>query len=183
MGKIIELRLVEQVEELKGEHPSYNNFGLSDLDLGTNFQILKKDGINTRIALLSHLIIPSGADGLSGGRIGSDNTVAVSHHLNKFIDISYNLGYDFTGYGKGDLTYSISLGAEITETVDIFVEPYGEITALKEQVLNFDTGVSYLVKDNLQLDLSYGTGLNQKMNYFSIGCSWNIKLNKTIVKE
>ena len=30
------------------------------------------------------------------------------------------------------------------------------------------------VKDNFQLDFSFGTGLNYTMNYLSAGFSWNI---------
>jgi hypothetical protein len=32
-----------------------------------------------------------------------------------------------------------------------------------------------LVNDNLQLDLSFGTGLNNPMNYQSLGISWRQK--------
>jgi len=35
-----------------------------------------------------------------------------------------------------------------------------------------------LVKDNLQLDFSFGTGINHTMNYISLGFSW-----KTLKKE
>jgi len=37
--------------------------------------------------------------------------------------------------------------------------------------LNSDAGITYLIKKNLQIDFSSGLGLNQKMNYFSIGCA------------
>ncbi len=39
---------------------------------------------------------------------------------------------------------------------------------------NFDAGVTYLAKDNLQFDLSFGTGINHRMNYISLGCCWKI---------
>jgi hypothetical protein len=42
-------------------------------------------------------------------------------------------------------------------------------------VLNFDAGLTYLVKDNVQLDFSFGTGLTHKMNYISLGCCWKIE--------
>jgi len=182
LGRIIELRLVEQVERLKGESPSYDNFGLSDLEFGVKIQILRKENVNTQIAFLSHLVLPTGSDGISGGKIGSDNTIAVSHHLNKFLDISYNLGYGYSGYGNGDMIYSVSLGAGVTEKVGIYAETYGELAGLKDPFTNFDTGGTYLLKDNLQLDLSFGTGLNYRMHYFSIGCSWNIHGKQKTVK-
>jgi hypothetical protein len=137
LGRIIELRLVEQVERLKSEYPAYDNFGLSDLELGVKIQILRKENVNTQIAFLSHLIVPTGSDGISGGKIGTDNTIAVSHHLNKFLDISYNFGYDYSGYGNGDMIYSVSLGAGVTEKVGIHAETYGELARLKDPFTNF----------------------------------------------
>jgi len=66
------------------------------------------------------------------------------------------------------------LGVGVNEKVAIYIEPYGELIDMAEFVLNFDTGLTYLVKDNVQLDFSFGTGLTHKMNYISIGCCWKI---------
>jgi outer membrane putative beta-barrel porin/alpha-amylase len=100
--------------------------------------------------------------------------IAVSHSLNDILGLGYNVGYNYFGYGKGDLVYSLALGVGITEKTGFYVETYGEISGFKDPVSNFDSGLTYLIKQNLQLDLSFGLGLNQKMNYFSVGCSWNI---------
>ena len=50
-------------------------------------------------------------------------------------------------------------------------------------ISNFDSGFTYLVKDNLQIDLSFGFGINNKMNFQSIGVSWKSKKNKTQTKK
>lgn len=39
---------------------------------------------------------------------------------------------------------------------------------------NFEMAGTYLSNENLQFDFSFGTGLNDTMNYISIGCSWLI---------
>jgi biopolymer transport protein ExbD len=58
-------------------------------------------------------------------------------------------------------------------------EPHTDIplirSMVKEFVLNFDTGFTYLANENLQFDFSFGTGLNHRMNYLSIGFSWLLK--------
>ena len=36
---------------------------------------------------------------------------------------------------------------------------------------NINAGITYLIKNNLQLDYSFGTGINHKYNFMSIGCS------------
>ena len=73
------------------------------------------------------------------------------------------------------LTYSAVLGIGVNDKVAIYVEPYGELVNMEEFVLNFDAGLTYLVKDNVQLDFSFGTGLTHKMNYISLGCCWKIE--------
>ena len=49
-----------------------------------------------------------------------------------------------------------------------------------EHASNFDAGFTYLIKDNFQLDFSFGTGINHAMNYLSIGCSLNIAKEKNL---
>jgi len=107
-------------------------------------------------------------------KFGTINKLALSHKLNENIGIGYNLGYNYFGDGKGDLTYSLALGINITDKVAIYVEPYGEITELKKHLSSFDAGFTYLLRDNFQLDFSLATGINHTMNYISTGFSWNI---------
>lgn len=173
LTKSIEIRIVDQLEHFKDLNNN-GNFGISDLEIGAKVQVLKKENINTEMAFLSHLIIPTGTNGFSNDKFGIVNKIAVSHSLNELLGLGYNLGYNYFGYGKGDLIYSVALGIGITEKTGFYVETFGEITGFKDPVSNFDSGLTYLIKQNLQLDLSFGLGLNQKMNYFSIGCSWNI---------
>jgi hypothetical protein len=175
LSEKIEIRIIDQLEKRKSVHYSYNYFGLSDLIVGTKIQIFKKEGVNADFAFLTYLILPTGADGLTNNKPGTSSKIAVSHSINDLMDIGYNLGYDNYGYGNGNLTYSVSLGAEITKKIGFFIEDYGELTDLKILISNIDTGFTYLLYDNFQLDLSSGFGLNQKMNFFSVGFSWNIR--------
>lgn len=178
LTKNIEIRIVEQLEYLRNIETSDGNFGISDFEFGAKFQLLKSETINTEIAFISHLIIPCGTNEFSNNSFGTVNKLAVSHSINEQIGLGYNLGYDYFGSGKGDLTYSVALGIGITEKTGVYIETYGEIIEFKDPVSKFDSGITYLIKNNLQLDFSFGLGLNQKMNYFSVGCSWNINGKK-----
>ncbi len=112
--RIIELRITEQLERLKTGQPVNSYFGLSDLELGAKIQILKREGINTEIAFISHIIFPTGSGGLSGNSTGIITKIAISHSLSDFLDVSYNLGYTFPGHRHGDLTYSGTTGFRIS---------------------------------------------------------------------
>lgn len=177
--KGIEIRVLNQFESIENQITSEETNGISDLEVGTKIQLLKKENINTEVAFLSHLIVPIGSKELSNIKFGTINKLAISHKLNDNIGIGYNLGYNYFGDGKGDLTYSLALGISITNKVAIYVEPYGDITELKKHLSNFDAGFTYLLRDNFQLDFSFGTGINYTMNYISAGFSWNISKKNT----
>ncbi|MCB0431613.1 MAG: transporter, partial [Mangrovimonas sp.] len=69
--------------------------------------------------------------------------------------------------------YSLAFGFSVSEKIGAYVEPYGSYLEGGTYESNFDGGVTYLLKKNIQLDVSYGFGINQNMNYFSLGLSWN----------
>ena len=58
------------------------------------------------------------------------------------------------------------------DKVGIYVEGYGEKGYQDLYILNADAGITYLLKENIQLDFSFGSG--EYMNYFATGVSWRI---------
>ena len=170
-----ELRIVSQIENVKNNSTSVT--GISDLEIGTKLQLLKKEKSLLEIALLSHIIIPTGSKEVSSNTTGSINKLCVSHRSNTNISIAYNLGYNYFGSGKGDLTYSFVLGSRINDKASVYFEPYGEFIEFEDNVININSGITYLLKDNFQLDFSFGTGINHIFNYTAIGFSWNIGKN------
>lgn len=166
----VEIRFLSQFEARRNGNTHIH--GISDLEIGTKIQIFKREDKNTEIAFLSHLILPTGTAELSDDEFGTINKLSVSHAANDRVGIGYNLGYDYFGTGKGNLTYSLAIGVGVNDKVGIYVEPYGEFTDFTEYISNFDAGMTYLANENLQFDFSFGTGINQRMNYLSLGFSW-----------
>ena len=70
--------------------------------------------------------------------------------------------------------YTLSIAKSINKW-SFYVEIFGEEGNNLSQS-NFDSGITYLIKNNLQLDLSFGEGLNNSLSYFSVGLSWNNNL-------
>ena len=173
----IELRLLTQFESQTSNKIKIS--GMSDIELGVKLKILKKENVNNEISFLSNLIIPSASNDLSLNLFGISNRMIFSHTLSDKTGLGYNLGYDYFGNGKGNLTYTLAIGTSLTEKLSFFMEPYGELIEFNNLILNFDSGFTYLIKRNLQLDCSYGSGINNKISFFSFGISWLIqKINK-----
>lgn len=178
VSKKIELRLLTQFEVRKTINSSLKSRGVSDIQIGAKVQLFKKEDVNTEVAFLSHLILPTAKNELTNHNFGTINKLSISHSLSKKIGVGYNVGYDYFGTGSGNFTYSLAFGISLTHKIGFFTETYGEFTDFKSHLSSFDTGFTYLLRKNLQLDISYGTGINYKMNFFSTGFSWNIDVNK-----
>jgi len=174
VGKGIEIRVANQYLNIKEKGTSNQISGISDLEIGAKIQLYKKDISKTEIAFLSHLILPTGTKEVSLEKVGTINKLSVSHELTEHIGLGYNLGYNYFGFENGFFTYSFVIGIDITERAGMYVEPYGSIGIFDEHLANVDAGITYLLKDNFQLDFSFGTGINYTMNYLSAGFSWNI---------
>ena len=174
LTKHIELRVGEQVMYTKLKNSSHEYFGLTDLELGAKFQILQKESVNTEIAFLSHVVVPTGTDSFSYEKVVTINKLAISHSINDKLNVGYNIGYDYFGIGKGNLTYSVALGIGVSDKIGAYVELYGKIAEFEDFEASFDTGLTYLVMKNLQLDLSLGIGITERIDYLALGFSWRI---------
>lgn len=172
LGRFFELRVLSQYENIRIKNKSYE--GISDLEVGAKIQLLNKKDINTAIAFLTHLILPTGSKALSLENYGCINKLSFSHQLAETINLGYNIGYSYYSVGNGDLFYSIAIGFAINDKVSIYGEPYGEYLEFAELEASFDAGFTYLLNSNFQLDFSFGTGINHRMNYLSTGFSWLI---------
>ena len=171
----IELRFFNQYEAHKLELFDETNkeSGFSDIELGAKVQLFKKEGAYTEIAFLSHAIIPTAKDELSNGELGVVNKLSVSHQLSERFGLGYNVGYDYVKQTHA-FTYSAALGFAFTDRFGGYIEPYGVYAEQGFFESYFDAGLTYLTSDNFQLDASYGSGLNNDMQFFSAGFSWNI---------
>jgi len=172
--KGFELRALTQFESIKNKLTDETYDGISDLEVGTKIQLLRKEGVNTEIAFLSHIVIPTASQELTNDKLGTINKLSISHSISEAIGLGYNVGYDYFGEGNGNVTYSLAFGIGLGNNFGMYLEPYGALLDIEKHEASFDAGITYLPQENLQLDISYGTGLNHNMNYFSVGCSINI---------
>ena len=164
--KGIELRfstnLISVHEDMTGLFPSLDN-----LEFGAKFKILDKKETLTKISFLSHLSISTEYSDNSGGLL---NRVLVSHELSESFELAYNLGYTkYFEQDNGLVFYSLVV-AKSFGNLGAFVEIFGESYS------SWDLGITYLIKDNLQADISYGQGINNELSYLSIGAALNFSL-------
>ena len=174
LGWGVEFRFANQYETLKDELGSISGF--TDMKIGSEIQLFKRNDKKTEVALMSHLFLPTGSDGISNERVGNETFVLVWHELTEEMGIEYNIGYSNLedDSQKGDFVYSFVAEYEMNDLSGVFVETYGDLIEMNELEASIDLGLSYQFTDNFELDLAAGTGINHKMMFVTIGLSWRI---------
>ena len=136
---------------------------LGNWTLGTKIQLIESD--QYAISLLPSIQF----DGFSG-----EFSTIIEQPINTKIvgswALSSTLGLGYTiGYTLNDkiLGYSILINKSLNDNFITFIELYGF-----NNEINIDTGLAYLINDKLQFDTYFGTGLNTKMIFGSVGLSY-----------
>ena len=94
-----------------------------------------------------------------------DISIPFSHSLPQGFNIGGQFGPDF---GSDNISYTIYLGKSISDKLWSFVEIYND------SGLMFDTGLTYMIKDNIQLDTNLGLSLdgNDDETFINFGIAW-----------
>lgn len=188
LGKGFEIRLVNGISFRKSFSKIEASF--SNLQLGFKAQLLNKADKKTQIGFIAHGVTSTGADSWESGMRGGTFALAVNHQLNDKNGISYNLGYELFSFGSlendfmmRNAFFTLNYSHSMTDKLGIFTEVYGGVTDVDDideenMSLNFDAGLTWLLKDNLQLDYSFGFGIVDRMNFHALGLSFYIAPKK-----
>lgn len=143
-----------------------------NLELGLKFNIFNVINSSTKVSFLSHLSLPNKREFSNKDPI-SLNRILISHDLTESFQIGYNLGYNI-GFNNqiNNFIYTMVFSKSI-QKLGIFIEVFGEESSGVSKSY-WDAGVIYSLTDNLQGDLSFSRGINNKSNYINIGISINI---------
>ena len=173
LSNTIELQFGYQLDNYKidfqGFPGKYNKW--NGLALGAKFQLLNKEDVNTQISFLSHFVIPTSDDQLAGDT-GFVSRVCISHSISEKWAVVYNVGYDYLAE-INVFTYSLALGYEISSKFGVYAEPYGFYDEEGLFESNIDFGLSYLASKNIMLDVTYGVGMNNSMQFLAARFTWD----------
>lgn len=176
-----ELRVVHQLNRNTGLNWGAENVmmeGTSDVQIGTKIQLWQREGSRTEVAYLGHAVLPTGDSEVTELWMdyGMVNKLCISHDVGPDWALGYNLGYDIVDE-QGTFTYALAIGKAINDQFGLYFEPYGEV-ANGIHLASFDAGLTLLSSDQWQWDISYGTGINHRMNYTAVGFSWLVLPNR-----
>ena len=152
--------------------------GFSPLALGVKIGITEEKGLLPEIAFLGHINFPFlASNDFKTKSTSIDFRFAMAHTLNKKSSLSYNLGMAWDGdITTANYVYAIAYGYSISDKIGTFIELYGDLPEDSNFNHFWDTGLTYLISDNVQLDVSGGTGLSKNIQdlFLSAGISFRL---------
>ena len=139
------------------------NVELGVWTIGAKIQLYKSDKVN--LSVLPSIQIPSDYDDIGSLSEQPINAKVIGNYVvSKANSVGYTIGYTFN---NNEIGYSLFLGHNFSDKISTFIELYGF-----NNKLNIDAGLAYLIQDKLQFDAYFGTGLNNKMVFASVGLSY-----------
>lgn len=144
--------------------------------LGAKIGIAEEKGAFPEIGFIGHIYLPFvAAEELKPETTGVDFRLAFSHDLENS-DLSYNLGAKWVeDSASATFIYTVAYGFDFTENFGAFAELYGDLPENSGAEHNWDAGLTYNIRNNIQLDAFVGSGINgeQKIKY-GAGLSFRI---------
>ena len=139
------------------------NVELGVWTIGAKIQLYKSDKVN--LSVLPSIQISSVYDDIGSLSEQPINAKVIGNYVvSKANSVGYTIGYTLN---NDEIGYSLFLGHNFSDKISTFIELYGF-----NNQLNIDAGLAYLIQDKLQFDAYFGTGLNNKMVFASVGLSY-----------
>ena len=177
-----EIRLFSSYSSLKYHDKVLNTdstlSGLGPLSLGFKIHIVEEKGVRPELAIVADITLRHvGKDGFHPTYSYPVAKLVASNTLSNKFALGYNMGFAYDGESAdGFFVYSIVLGYNISSKMVVFIEPYGNFDHSAIPNHNLNGGLTYLIRRNLQFDISGGVGLTDEVNenFISFGFSWRI---------
>jgi len=177
-----ELRLGSYYQQSKAQSDYFDvdstQSGMGPILAGFKVYVVEEKGIRPEIAILADLTLNS-VGNLSYRPSYTYSTIKVSaaHTLSNFFSLGYNLGIASDGEAPNSFfVYSLVVGMSLAERLGGFAELYGSSPEGGYPNTRIDGGLTYLIRHNLQVDLSGGMGLGSDVDFYFVSCgiTWRI---------
>lgn len=162
----LELRLAWAISETREAFDNENSkivgSGFAPLVIGAKVTVTEEKGLLPDIGLMVHMSLPFLAStDYKPETTGVSFRFAFAHTINDKSGVSYNLGARWLDDNPEVVyIYSVSYGYSITKKLSAYGELYGNFPAKDRANHSWDAGLTYLIKNNLQVDATIGTGLS-----------------------
>lgn len=174
LGRRVELRVVvEHSAEQAGEKALFRS-GLLPIEAGGKVALFEERGIRPRTSLIAHAGLPFTAHEAFRPRTGYGTfRFTMQHTLTDVLSLGYNLGAEWNGDSPtADGVYTLTLGAQFTRVLGLFVEGYGAVNGRAPADHRLDGGATCRLGPDVLLDASGGFSLSAQCWFIGAGFSF-----------
>jgi len=175
----IELRLITELISEKTNEKTITGF--SPITIGFKTSLFEEKGLLPKTSFIGHITTSKiGSKEFQTKFIAPSFRFTMQHTLTNKISLAYNLGAEWNGENAlHSWIYTLTTGFNLTNKIGCYTELYGYLPNDKADH-RFDCGLTYLINNDLIVDISGGFGLTDKFkNYISLGLSYRFKLIKS----
>ncbi len=175
INKNAEIRLQTDFANVKTD--SLNTTGFNPLTIGTKLLITEGKNIIPKTSFLFNLTLPYfGEKNFKPNNFIPSFYLLMQNDINKKLNVCYNVGLEFDGKSSIPTKFiAICFGYSMTEKFSGFVENYNWFSSIERPEYFVDCGLTYMIKKNIQLDISGSLNLQNINKYymFSFGLTCN----------
>lgn len=171
-----ELRLITEYNSIN-VHKNVTA-GISPVKVGFKVNITQQKGIIPNTSFIGHLVIPYlASDAIQTTYYAPEFRFTMQHSLSPKLSLSYNLGAEWDGETPDPaFIYTLTGGYAITEKLGSYLELYGFVPQKNSPDHRIDAGFTYLVKNNMQWDVSGGLGFSNNSPDYFVGLGFSFRL-------
>ncbi|NNL15316.1 MAG: transporter [Flavobacteriaceae bacterium] len=177
----LELRIgwdfTEGVTKVNGNKLNNVSSGFSPLLLGVKIDISEENGAMPEMALIGHVFpLFTASSDYRPETTGVDFRFSMSHTLSEKSSLGYNLGGQWENDSpEASAIYTLAYGYSISSKFGMYLELYGDIPEDSSANHYWDSGLTYLVSNDLQLDAYIGTSITEGQDFlFGLGASFRL---------
>ncbi|MFN9710501.1 MAG: transporter [Bacteroidota bacterium] len=158
-----ELRLITEINKNEITGKANSQPGLLPTEIGFKVKLIEENGIIPKISFISHLAIPKlSSKDFRTTYYAPNFRFTMLHSLSDDIVLSYNLGAEWNGESPEPIfIYTLSPAYSFNDKLSAYIELYGFAPQQQRADHRADGGIVYLLKDNIQLDISGGCRVSE----------------------
>lgn len=181
LGQTLEAGILVEYrsETLDSGFSSASRAGWSNIDVGLKKHLLVSRGLGPDIGLQIRFRIPNTSKDYPGDQVATKFMFVVGQQLSEKVRLIINGGGECDPQGGPFKSlFTLNLQAPLTGSLGTFAEAAGTVKSGQTEI-TFQTGLAWLLNENLQLDVygSYGDNHGVQSFLVSTGVSWRVGLS------
>jgi hypothetical protein len=165
----VDLQVIPEVYNVvrtrTGNQAAQSVSGFGDTTVRVKVNFWGNDGGNTALGMMPFIKIPTSQNGIGNGSVEGGIIFPFAVKLSDTWDVGMQTELDLNANGGGSsnvgFVNTVSFGHELSDKWSTYFEIYTNTKAERGFAATFDTGLKYLLAENVQLDAGVNIGLTE----------------------